>query len=79
MSNTNPSPNYDEIIKLSNTALTTRTKAALDAFMQAVTHGGNVAEKARLYNAYQDERLNRLNINDLKLTSKPVKRPRKDC
>ena len=74
MSNTRTLPNYDEIIKLSNTALTKHTKAALDAFMQAVTQGGNVAEKAQLYNAYQDERLNRLNLKDIKIKSKPVKR-----
>lgn len=79
MSNSKKSPNYDEIVKLSNTALTTRTKAALDAFMQAVTHGGNVADKAQLYNAYQDERLNRLNVKDIKMDSKPVKRPPKNC
>ena len=77
MLNTKTSPNYDEIIKLSNNALATRTKAALDAFMQAVKQGGNVAEKARLYNAYQDERLNRLNIKGMKIKSKPVKRSSK--
>ena len=79
MSATHTLPNYDEIIKLSNNALATRTKAALDAFMQAVTQGGNVVEKAQLYNAYQDERLNRLNVKNIKIDSKTVKRPPKNC
>jgi len=79
MSNSKKSPDYDEIVKLSNTALATRTQAALDAFMQAVTRGGNVAEKAQVYNAYQDERLNRLNVKNIKIDSKTVKRPPKNC
>ena len=79
MSTTKTSPNYDEIVKLSNTALATRTKAALDAFMRAVTQGGNVAEKAQLYNAYQDERLKRFTSENVKIDNEQVKRHTKNC
>ena len=60
MSDTRTLPNYSEIIKMSNSELARRTKAALDTFMQTIKQGGNVAEKAQLYNAYQDERLKRI-------------------
>jgi hypothetical protein len=60
MSDTNSSPKYREITRLSNSDLAKRTQAALDAFIQAIKQGGNVAEQAQTYNAYQDERLRRL-------------------
>jgi len=62
MSDTHTRPNYREITKLSNRELADRTTAALEAFIQTVRQGGNVAEKAQIYNAYQDERLKRLNF-----------------
>ena len=61
MSNAIHVPNYRDITGLTNSELAKRTKAALDAFMKAVREGGNVAEKAQIYNAYQDERLKRIN------------------
>ncbi len=60
MSNARTYPNYHEITTLSNSELAKRTKMASDAFVQAVREGGNVAEKAQIYNAYQDERLKRI-------------------
>lgn len=60
MSNIQIQPNYREIAALSNSELVKRTKLASDAFVQAVRQGGNVAEKAQIYNAYQDERLKRI-------------------
>jgi hypothetical protein len=60
MSDTTKSPNYREITRLSNSELARRTQAALDTFIQAVKQGGNVAEKAQIYNALQDERLRRI-------------------
>jgi len=54
-------PNYHEIIRLSNSELSQRTKVALDEYINAIKEGTNVSEKARLYEAYQDERLKRLN------------------
>ena len=53
-------PDYREITRLSNSELAKRTQVALDSFIQAIKQGGNVAEKARIYNAYQDERLRRI-------------------
>ena len=55
-------PNYHEIVRLSNMELGQRTKAALDEYIQAIKQGANVTDKARLYEAYQDERLKRLNF-----------------
>jgi hypothetical protein len=60
MSNLQNRPDYSEIATLSNSELAKRTNMASDAFVQAVRHGGNVAEKAQIYNAYQDERLKRI-------------------
>jgi len=62
MSDTQTPPNYREISKLSHRELAERTTAALETFIQTVRQGGNVAEKAQIYNAYQDERLKRLNF-----------------
>jgi hypothetical protein len=59
-------PNYHEIVRLSNSELSQRTKTALDEYIQAIKQGLNVAEKARLYEAYQDERLKRLNYIKMK-------------
>jgi len=60
MSNTQTSPNYHEITKLSNSELAKRAKAAMEAFIRTIKQGGNVIEKAQLYNAYEDERLKRI-------------------
>ena len=62
MSDLELGPNYREIVKLSNNELAKRTKQALDEYIQAIKHADNVAEKARLYEAHQDERLKRLNF-----------------
>ncbi len=62
MSDLQSVPNYHEIVNLSNSELGQRTKQALDEYIQAIKHAENVAEKARLYEAYQDERLKRLNF-----------------
>jgi hypothetical protein len=61
---------YREITRLSNSELAKRTQDALDTFIQAVKQGGDVAEKARIYNAYQDERLRR--ITPLNLIKSPL-------
>ena len=66
MSNLKTVPNYHEIVRLSNSELSQRTKDALDAFIQAVKQGDHVAEKAQMYEAYQDERLKRLNSIKMK-------------
>ncbi len=58
--------NYPEIVRLSNSELSQRTRLALDEFIQAVKQGDEVNEKARIYQAYQDERLKRLNFIKLK-------------
>lgn len=62
MSDIQIAPNYREIVKLPNSELSQRAKAALEDFIQAVKKGENVTEKALLYQAYQDERLKRLNF-----------------
>jgi hypothetical protein len=62
MSDTQTSPNYYEIVKLPNSELSQRAKVALEDFIQAVKKGEDVTEKAQLYQAYQDERLKRLNF-----------------
>jgi hypothetical protein len=59
-------PNYHEIVRLSNSELSQRTKTALDEYIQAIKQGVDVSEKARLYEAYQDERLKRLNYIKMK-------------
>ena len=59
-------PNYHEIVRLSNSELSQRTKTALDEYIEAIKQGSNVAEKARMYEAYQDERLKRLNYIKMK-------------
>ena len=63
-------PDYREITRLSNSELSKRTQAALDSFIQAIKQGGDVADKARIYNAYQDERLRR--ITPLSLIKAPL-------
>lgn len=63
-------PDYHEITRLSNSELAKRTQDALDIFIQAIKDGGDVAEKARIYNAYQDERLRR--ITPLNLLKSPL-------
>ena len=78
MSDTHSGPNFHEIIHLSNVELAKRTKTALDKFMQSIKEGGNVAEKVQLYNAYQDERLNRLNVKKITVHGS-MKRPSKNC
>ena len=62
MSDIQIAPNYREIVKLPNSELSQRTKVALEDFIQAVKKGEDVTEKAQLYQAYQDERLKRLNF-----------------
>ena len=79
MPDTRTLPIYGEIIKLSNSELVKRAMAALDTFMEAIKLGGNVAEKAQLYNAYQDERLNRLNFKNTRMESERIKWPTKNC
>jgi hypothetical protein len=62
---------YREITRLSNSELARCTQDALDSFIQeAIKQGGDVAEKARIYNAYQDERLRR--ITPLNLIKSPL-------
>ena len=73
MSDTNSSLNNHQITRLSNSELAQRTQAALDTFIQAVKRGGNVAEKAQIYNAYQDERLRRIKPINLINPSTPEK------
>lgn len=62
MSDLQSVPNYHEIVKLSNSELSQRTNQALDEYIQAIKNAEQVAEKARLYEAHQDERLKRLNF-----------------
>lgn len=79
MSNTTISPNYREIIQLSNSELVKRGNAALNAFMQAVRQGGNIAEKAQVYNAYQDERLKRFTFKNVRFENRRGKRHTGHC
>jgi len=65
MSNTKISPNHRELTKLSNSELARRTQAALDTFIQAIKQGDDVAENAQIYNAYQDERMKRLDFKKM--------------
>ena len=66
MSNLQIVPNFHEIVRLSNNELIQHTKDALDEFIQAVKQGDHVDEKAQMYEAYQDERLKRLNFIKMK-------------
>jgi hypothetical protein len=79
MSDTHSYPNYHEITQLSDSELAKCTQAALDAFMQVLEQGENAAEKAQLYNAYQDEQLKRLNDKKMLVYSDGTNRPKKDC
>jgi hypothetical protein len=78
MTDNHPQPDYHEITELSNSELANRTQAALDTFIEAIKEGRNVAEKAQLYNAYQDERLRRLTAKKLTVDSNSDK-PAKTC
>ncbi|MCA0458653.1 MAG: hypothetical protein LCI00_32150 [Chloroflexi bacterium] len=60
MSNARFSPNYQEIVRLPNVELVQRAKLALDEYIKAIRIGKNVTEKAKIYQAYEDERLKRL-------------------
>ena len=60
MSNSQLSPNYQEIIHLPSIELGQRIKSALDDYISAIRLGKDVAEKAQIYQAYEDERLKRL-------------------
>lgn len=60
MAITNFSPNYQEIVRLPNFELSQRVKSALDEYIEAIRQGKNVAEKAEIYQAYEDERLKRV-------------------
>ena len=73
MSDTNRPLNDHQITQLPNSELAKRTQSALDTFIQAVKQGGNVAEKAQIYNAYQDERLRRIKPINLINPSTPEK------
>ena len=73
------SPNYHEITQLPNSELIKRAKKALDAFMKAVKDGGNVAEKAQIYNAYQDERLKRVSPVKMQTISPQMQHPTDKC
>ena len=65
LSNTKTSPNHRAVAKLSNSALAESTTAALEAFIQAVKQGEDVVEKAQIYDAYQNERLRRLDFKKM--------------
>ncbi len=52
--------NVQEILDLPNNELSKRTKAALDAFVQALKTGEHISKKGRLYQAYESERIKRL-------------------
>ena len=56
--------NHREIVSLPNVELSKRCKTALDEFIQAVRQGNEkvIMEKTRIYQAYEDERLKRLDI-----------------
>lgn len=75
MSTTQTSPDYHEITQLSNSELAKRAKAAMEAFIRTIKQGGNVTEKAQLYNAYEDERLKRIRP----VVSTRDKRSTKNC
>ena len=66
-------PDYREITRLSNSELSQRAQDALDSFVQAIKQGGDVAERARIYNAYQDERLRRITPLSLIKAPQPEK------
>ena len=70
MFNTQVSPHDHEITKLSNSELARNTKTALEDFIQAIKQGENVAEKAQIYDAHQDERLKRLDFIKMKYGKK---------
>ncbi len=61
MSHTPMSPNLQKIIDLPQSELNKRTKAALDEFVQALKTGEAITKKGRIYQAYEDERMKRLN------------------
>ncbi|MBI1277792.1 MAG: hypothetical protein GC179_06655 [Anaerolineaceae bacterium] len=52
--------NIQEIRELPNVELSKRTKAALDEFVQALKTGEQISEKGRVYQAYENERIKRL-------------------
>ncbi len=52
--------NFQEIVDLPQTELNTRTKVALDEFMLALRTNDQIVQKGRIYQAYEDERMKRL-------------------
>ena len=60
MSNKRISTTIQEITGLPNNELSKRTKAALDEFVQALKTGEHISEKGRIYQAYERERIKRL-------------------
>ena len=69
MADQHSQPDYHEITELSNSELAKRTQDALDTYIAAIKEGGDVTEKALLYNAYQDERLRRMTAKKLAVAS----------
>lgn len=61
--------NFQEITELPTVELSKRTKAALDAFVQALKSGEHISEKGRIYQAYENERIKRLDSARSKYSS----------
>ena len=51
--------NTQELVEMSASELSKRTKAALDEFVEALKTGEQLSQKGRIYKAYEDERLKR--------------------
>ena len=60
MANNRKLINVQEIVELPSPELSKRTKAALDEFVQALKTGEHISEKGRIYQAYERERIKRL-------------------
>ena len=51
--------NTQELVEMSASELSKRTKAALDEFVEALKTGDQISQKGRIYQAYEDERMKR--------------------
>lgn len=62
MTNINRIPTYNELVELSNGDLTACVKKALENLQAAKARGEDTTDKEKIYWAFQEERLKRMNL-----------------
>ncbi len=72
MNATQKMPTYNELVEISNGDLMNKIKITRSDLLSAVEHSKNANEKQRIYDAFEGERVKRLNLGKKTPPDKPT-------